>query len=70
MFRSRSTPAMIRSIVSTPRTDPMRQGVHFPHDSITQNSMAKRAICAMSTVSSKTTMPPCPTMASTLTNAS
>ena len=37
---------------------PTRQGVHLPHDSMAQNSMAKRACCAMSTVSSNTTMPP------------
>ena len=42
-------PAMIRSITSTPRTEPMRHGVHLPQDSIAQNSMAKRAMRAMST---------------------
>jgi hypothetical protein len=36
----------------------MRHGVHLPHDSIAQNSIAKRAILAMSTVSSNTTKPP------------
>ncbi len=56
-------PAMIRSMVSTPRVDPTRQGVHLPHDSTEQNSIAKRAILAMSTVSSKTTMPPWPSIA-------
>ena len=35
---------MIRSIVSTPRVEPTRHGVHLPHDSIEQNSIAKRAI--------------------------
>ena len=33
----------MRSITSTPRTEPMRQGVHLPQDSIAQNSIAKRA---------------------------
>ncbi|MNC99916.1 hypothetical protein D3C83_183630 [compost metagenome] len=32
--------AMTRSITSTPRVEPMRHGVHLPHDSIAQNSMA------------------------------
>jgi hypothetical protein len=41
----------------------MRQGVHLPHDSIAQKSMAKRACAAMSTVSSNATMPPCPSSA-------
>ena len=50
--------------VSTPRTAPIRQGVHLPHDSTAQNSKAKRAIRAMSTVSSKTTTPPWPSIAS------
>ena len=60
MFSARSSPATIRSITSTPRVEPMRQGVHLPQDSMAQNSMAKRACFAMSTVSSKTTMPPWP----------
>ena len=38
----------------------MRQGVHLPQDSAAQNSMAKRACRAMSTVSSNTTTPPWP----------
>ena len=54
---------MIRSITSTPRVEPMRQGVHLPQHSIAQNSMAKRACFARSTVSSNTTMPPWPSMA-------
>ena len=65
-----SCPAMIRSIVSTPRVEPTRHGVHLPHDSIEQNSIAKRAIRAMSTVSSKTTMPPCPSIAPDSASAS
>jgi hypothetical protein len=47
-------------MVSTPRVEPMRQGVHLPQDSMAQNSMAKRACSSMSTLSSKTTMPPWP----------
>ena len=62
-FLSRSMPAMMRSITSTPRIAPMRQGVHLPQDSMAQNSIAKRACFAMSTVSSNTTMPPWPTIA-------
>ena len=69
-FASRSSPARILSITSTPRTEPMRQGVHLPHDSSAQNSMAKRAMRDMSTVSSKTTTPPWPTMAPTAAIAS
>ena len=42
---SRSMPATILSITSTPRVEPMRQGVHLPQDSMAQNSMAKRACC-------------------------
>ena len=57
-------------MTSTPRTDPMRHGVHLPHDSLAQNSIAKRAIAAASIVSSHTTTPPCPTMAPTSANAS
>jgi hypothetical protein len=34
---------MILSIVSVPRTEPMRPGVHLPQDSMAQNSSAKRA---------------------------
>src|SRR4029079_14909375 len=49
--------ANIRSTSSTPRVDPTRHGVHFPQDSMAQNSSAKRAMRAMSTVSSKTTTP-------------
>ena len=33
-------PALIRSITSTPRVEPMRHGVHLPHDSCAQNSIA------------------------------
>ena len=69
-FRLTSCPAMIRSIVSTPRVEPIRHGVHLPHDSMEQNSMANLAIRAMSTVSSKTTMPPWPTIASASAKAS
>ena len=57
---SRRSPRTMRSITSTPRTEPMRHGVHLPQDSIAQNSIAKRACCAMSTVSSNTTTPPWP----------
>ena len=57
-FSSRSTPATILSITSTPRVEPMRQGVHLPQDSMAQNSMAKRACAAISTLSSNTTTPP------------
>jgi hypothetical protein len=32
--------ATIRSITSTPRVEPMRQGVHLPHDSMAQNAIA------------------------------
>ena len=38
-FFSRAAPAM-RSITSTPRVLPIRHGVHLPHDSIAQNSIA------------------------------
>jgi hypothetical protein len=34
----------MRSMVSTPRTAPIRQGVHLPQDSMAQNSIAKRAM--------------------------
>src|SRR5579862_726418 len=54
------SPFRIRSITSTPRVEPMRQGVHLPQDSMAQNSIAKRACRAMSTVSSKITTPPWP----------
>src|SRR3546814_6505680 len=47
-----SRAATIRSMISTPRVDPIRHGVHLPQLSTAQNSMAKRAICAMSTLSS------------------
>ena len=39
----------MRSITSTPRVEPMRQGVHLPQDSMAQNSKAKRACFSMST---------------------
>ena len=35
-----SRPPTIRSITSTPRVEPMRQGVHLPQDSSAQNSIA------------------------------
>ena len=57
-FASRFSLATIRSTTSTARVEPIRQGVHLPHDSMAQNSSAYRAIAAMSTVSSKATMPP------------
>ena len=53
---------MILSTVSTPRVEPIRQGVHLPQLSLAQNSKAKRAWRAMSTLSSKTTIPPWPSM--------
>src|SRR4029079_5745021 len=59
-FSVRSVPAMILSITSTPRVEPMRQGVHLPQLSIAQNSIAKRACWARSTASWKTPTPPCP----------
>ena len=46
--------------VSTPRVEPMRQGVHLPQLSMAQNSMAKRACFSMSAVSSNTVMPAWP----------
>jgi hypothetical protein len=61
---------MILSMVSRPRTAPTRHGVHLPHDSSAQNSIANRAIRAMSTVSSNTTMPPWPTIAPAAANSS
>ena len=33
-------------MVSTPRVEPMRHGVHLPQDSMAQNSIAKRACLA------------------------
>src|SRR5690606_38172632 len=42
-FASSSTPSRIRSMTSTPRTEPIRHGVHLPQDSTAQNSIAKRA---------------------------
>src|SRR5690606_5119232 len=69
-FFSRSWPGRMRSIVSTPRTAPTRHGVHLPHDSSAQKENAKRAISAMSTVSSKTTTPPWPSIAPASANAS
>src|SRR6478736_8724640 len=70
MFLARSSSAMILSTSSTPRADPMRQGVHLPQDSIAQNSMAKRAWRPMFTVSSNTTMPPWPISPSAAVKAS
>ena len=61
-FFWRSRPAMILSTVSTPRVDPIRHGVHLPQLSLAQNSIAKRAWRAMSTLSSKTTIPPWPSI--------
>ena len=52
-----SIPASTRSSASTPRTEPIRQGVHLPQLSAAQNCMANRAIRAMSTLSSNTTIP-------------
>ena len=64
------SPRMILSMVSTPRVEPIRQGVHLPQDSIAQNSIAKRACFAMSTLSSNTTMPPWPISPSRAAKAS
>jgi hypothetical protein len=61
---------MMRSMISTPRVDPIRQGVHLPQLSAAQNSMAKRAICAMSTLSSNTVMPAWPMRPPACANAS
>ena len=61
---------MIRSITSTPRIEPIRQGVHLPQLSAAQNSIAKRAMLAMSTVSSNTTMPAWPISPSAAAKAS
>jgi hypothetical protein len=52
------SPARTLSMVSAPRVEPMRQGVHLPQLSTAQNWKAKRAWRAMSTVSSNTTTPP------------
>ena len=57
-------------MTSTPRTDPIRHGVHLPQDSLAQNSIAKRAMSAASMVSSKTTMPPWPIIAPASAKAS
>ena len=35
-----ASPARMRSMTSTPRVEPMRQGVHLPQDSLAQNCMA------------------------------
>jgi hypothetical protein len=56
--RSDVSPLRIRAIVSTPRVEPIRHGVHLPHDSIAQNSIAYSASSARFDVSSCTTMPP------------
>ena len=70
MFAAGLSPAMILSTVSAPRVEPIRHGVHLPQDSCAQNSIANRACLAMSTVSSNTTTPPCPTMPLRAANAS
>ena len=57
-------------MVSTPRVEPIRHGVHLPQDSMAQNSIAKRACFAMSTLSSNTTMPPWPIRPSRAAKAS
>ena len=67
---SASSRAMMWSIISTPRIEPIRQGVHLPQLSMAQNSMANRACCAMSTVSSNTTTPPWPIRPSRAAKAS
>jgi len=59
MLAATFSPARILSMVSTPRIEPMRQGVHLPQLSTrARNSIAKRAIHDISTVSSNTTSPP------------
>src|SRR5712671_231865 len=60
MFSATRSPARILSMVSTPRVEPIRHGVHLPQDSMAQNSIAKRACLDISTLSSNTTMPPWP----------
>src|SRR5690606_36308064 len=65
-----SCAATMRSMVSMPRTEPMRQGVHLPQLSTEQNSMEKRAIFAMLTPVSNTTTPPWPSMPPALANSS
>src|SRR5690606_27406453 len=55
---------------TAPRVEPIRHGVHFPQLSTAQNSMAKRAMCAMSTVSSNTVIPAWPSSAPAAANAS
>ena len=40
-------PAWIRSRISRPRTDPTRQGVHFPQDSSAVKAMKCRANSTM-----------------------
>ena len=62
-FFSRACPSISFCTVSTPRVEPMRQGVHLPQLSATQNSKANLAIFAMSVLSSNTTMPPWPSIA-------
>ncbi len=69
-FLAGSMPATMRSITSMPRTAPMRQGVHLPQLSVAQNSKAKRACCAKSTVSSNSTTPPWPSRPPALAIAS
>lgn len=61
--RSDVSPWRMRAIVSTPRVDPIRHGVHLPHDSIAQNFIAYSARSARFDVSSCSTMPPWPTTA-------
>ena len=53
---------------STRRSDPAR--MHLPHDSFAQNSMANRAMRAISTVSSNATIPPWPSSARIAVNDS
>ncbi|CLP81510.1 Uncharacterised protein [Mycobacterium tuberculosis] len=70
LFFSGSMPWAILSAVSTPRVEPMRQGVHLPQLSMAQNSIANRACFSMSAESSKTVMPAWPIRPSLAAKAS
>jgi len=47
---TRSLRRILSMVFRTPRVEPIRQGVHLPQDSTAQNSIAKRACLAMSTL--------------------
>ncbi len=44
MFSVMRSPRRILSMVSTPRVEPIRHGVHLPQDSTAQNSIAKAGL--------------------------